>query len=141
MPSTMPIPRRPARAVALLTLTLLVSACAANRPVLYPDSRGAEQDVEDCMRLAKRSGADAGKAADVARDTAVGAAMGGAATGVYGAVRGYGDAGERAAAGAAAGASVGLIRGMVQAGQPPPAYKRYVERCLRERGHDVIGWN
>jgi hypothetical protein len=141
MSSTTPVPRATVVTAAFLTLMLLITACAANRPVLYPNSRGAEHDTEDCMRLARQSGANVGRTANVARDTAVGAAMGGAATGIYGAVRGYDDAGERAAAGAAAGASVGLIRGMVQAGQPKPAYRRYVERCLRERGYDVIGWN
>jgi hypothetical protein len=141
MPSTTSVPRVITVTAVVLTLTLLATACAANRPVLYPDSRGAEHDIEDCMRLARQGGANAGRAADVARDTALGAAMGGAATGVYGAVRGYGDAGERAVAGAAAGASVGLIRGMVRTSEPSPVYKRYVERCLRDRGHDVIGWN
>jgi len=126
---------------ALIAGVLIVGACAANRPVLYPTSRGAERDIADCIRLAREAGTGAGRGAQVARDTAVGAAVGGAATGVYGAVRGYGDAGERAAAGAAAGASAGLIRGLLRNSEPSPVYKGYVQRCLRERGYDVIGWN
>jgi hypothetical protein len=67
--------------------------------------------------------------------------MGAAAPGVYGAVRGYHDVGNRAAAGAAAGAAVGLIRGGVRASEPSSVFKGYVNRCLRERGYDVVGWN
>jgi hypothetical protein len=60
---------------------------------------------------------------------------------VYGAVRGESDIANRAAAGAAAGAAVGLIRGGVRASEPSDTLKRYVNRCLRERGYDVVGWN
>jgi len=67
--------------------------------------------------------------------------MGAAATGVYGAVRGYSDVGNRTAAGAAAGAAVGLVRGGVRANEPSEVFKGYVNRCLRDRGHDVIGWD
>jgi outer membrane lipoprotein SlyB len=124
------------------TLTgILLSGCGASRPVIYNGGTGANQDINDCMRLARQNGADAGKGASVARDTATGAAMGAAATGVYGAVRGYSDVGNRTAAGAAAGAAVGLIRGGVKASEPGATYKRYVNRCLSDRGHDVVGWN
>ncbi|MGB5734036.1 MAG: hypothetical protein WBM40_06305, partial [Thiohalocapsa sp.] len=70
-----------------------------------------------------------------------GAAMGAAATGIYGAVRGENDIGNRTAAGAAAGAAVGLIRSGVNASEPGSTYKGYVNRCLRQRGYDVVGWN
>jgi hypothetical protein len=128
-------------AAAALAALLLLNACSAGRPVLYPSGAGAQQDIDACMRLARQAGASDGRAGNIARDTAVGGAMGGVAGGVYGAVRGHSDAGERAAAAAAAGASVGLIRGLVRSGEPTPAYRRYVERCLRDRGHDVVGWN
>jgi hypothetical protein len=118
-----------------------VAGCASPRPVIYPDNRAAEQDIADCMQLARAGGADAGAGADVARTTATGAAVGAAATGVYGAVRGYDDVGARAGAGAAAGGAAGLIRGVVKASEPGDTYKRYVNRCLAERGHDVLGWN
>ncbi len=119
----------------------LLSGCSASRPVIYDGGPAAKQDVDDCMRLARQNGADAGKGSAVARDTATGAAMGAAATGVYGAVRGYSDVGNRAAAGAAAGAAVGLIRGGVKANEPGDAFKRYVNRCLSDRGYDIVGWN
>jgi len=125
---------------AVITASLL-SGCGASQPVIYDGGPAAKQDVDDCMRLARQNGADAAKGSAVARDTATGAAMGAAATGVYGAVRGYSDIGNRTAAGAAAGAAVGLIRGGVKASEPGDAFKRYVNRCLSDRGYDVVGWN
>ena len=115
--------------------------CAAGRPVVYQGGPNAQQEIDECMRLAKASGADAGKTGEVARDTATGAAIGGAVTGVYGAVRGYSDVGNRAVAGAAAGAAAGLIRGGVRASEPSDTFKGYVNRCLSDRGYHVIGWN
>lgn len=126
--------------LAVLAALSLVG-CAANRPVVYGGGLSVDRDIDECMRLARESGADAGKSRDVARSTALGAATGGAATGVYGAVRGYSDVGNRVAAGAAAGAAVGLIQGGVRASEPSSTFKGYVNRCLRDRGHDVIGWN
>jgi len=131
----------PTLLVASLLAGFLLSGCGASRPVIYNGGIGANQDIDDCMRLARKNGADAGKGAAVARNTATGAAMGAAATGVYGAVRGYSDVGNRTAAGAAAGAAVGLIRGGVKASEPGDTFKRYVNRCLSDRGHDVLGWN
>jgi hypothetical protein len=128
-----------------VVLSVLVGAslagCAANRPVVYESGPHAPQDIDDCMRLARESGADGSKGGDIARDTATGAAIGGAATGVYGAVRGYSDVGNRALAGAAAGAAAGLIRGGVRASEPSGTFKGYVNRCLRDRGYEVIGWD
>jgi hypothetical protein len=125
----------------LLTAVLVTTGCGATRPVVYQGGPAAKQDIDDCMRLARQGGADAGKGGKLVRDTATGAAMGAAATGVYGAVRGESDVGNRAAAGAAAGAAVGLIRGSVKASEPSGTFKNYVNRCLRQRGYDVVGWN
>jgi outer membrane lipoprotein SlyB len=122
-------------------LALYLSACGASRPVVYGGGEVSRAAIDDCERLARQAGAGGGAAGKIGRDTAIGAAAGGAATGIYGAVRGYPDAGERAVAGAAAGAAVGLIRGAVRTSEPTPTFKAYVNRCLRERGYDVVGWN
>ena len=79
------------------------------------------------------------KSSQIAAKTATGAAVGGASAGAWGLVRG--DAGERALAGAAAGAAGGLVSGSIQASQPSSVFKRFVERCMADRGYDVIGWN
>lgn len=134
-----------------LTLTLsalsLTGCSGTKQPVLYPDAyyrsvgdAAARSDVDDCMHLAEEFGAPVAGGKDIARDTAAGAAIGGAAAAAWGAVRNDGDVGNRALAGAAAGGAAGLVRGSLRAGTPSSTYKNFVNRCLRERGYDVIGW-
>jgi len=130
----------------LLLLALFGCASADTRPVLYPNSHlqsvgrsQAERDTDACLRLARQYGAEADKSSQVANKTATGAAVGGASAGAWGLVRG--DAAERALAGAAAGAAGGLVSGGIQASQPGTVFKRFVERCMADRGYDVIGWN
>jgi len=132
-------------AVGLVYAPFALAGCllvgCASKPVVYGGGTVAQADIDECSRLARQAGADSGRGREITKDTAVGAAMGGAATGVYGAVRGYSDVGNRTAAGAAAGGAVGLIRGATRASEPSDTFKRYVNRCLRERGYDVVGWN
>jgi hypothetical protein len=124
----------------LLSVVMLAAGCSA-QPVVYGGGDIAEADVEACKRLASAAGADSGKGRRALRKTAVGAAMGGAASGIWGSIRGERDVGNRAAAGAAAGAAVGLIGAVAEGSEPSGTYQAYVNRCLRERGHDVVGWN
>jgi hypothetical protein len=119
--------------------------CATQRPVLYPNAKYkqvgpevAQRDVDDCIRFAEQSGVSHSAGGKVARSGAEGAAVGGAAGAGAGAVRG--DVGERAATGAAAGAAAAATRGAIHSGEPGSVYKGFVQRCLRERGYDVIGW-
>ena len=73
------------------------------------------------------------------RQATGGAAVGGASAGAWGLVRGD-DAGERALAGMAAGAAAGTVRGAMDSGETSPVYKRFVQKCLSDRGYEVIGW-
>ena len=78
---------------------------------------------------------------DVAGSTAIGAGTGAAIGAVGGAVTG--NAGQGAALGAATGGTAGLLHGIFGAFQsrdPDPVYANFVDRCLRERGYDPIGW-
>jgi hypothetical protein len=115
--------------------------------VLYPNAHyeavgeaAARQDVNECMRRAREFGADSGKGKAIAKETVGGAAIGAASAAAWAAVRGS-DAAERAGAGAAAGGAAGLVSGALRSGEPSQIYKSFVQRCLRERGYDVIGWN
>jgi outer membrane lipoprotein SlyB len=115
------------------------------RPVLYPNvhtqqvSRAqADQDVAQCRELAHQY-VQSGAGREVAQDTALGGAGGAAVGAVAGAVSG-GSAGRGAAIGAATGATAGLFRGLFRRTAPDPTYKNFVDRCLRERGYEVIGW-
>jgi outer membrane lipoprotein SlyB len=133
--------------IALLFVALSSGffGCTAKRPVLYPNyhlttagQAAAEADIEYCLELARDYGAGAGKGEQIAKDTATGSAVGGATGAAVGAVAG--DFGKGAAAGAAGGAAGALTRSVIRSGDPDPIYRRFVEKCLREKGYEPIGW-
>lgn len=129
-----------------LVVVLLAIGCARSlSPVLYPNETlnragrdQAERDIAACRALADEW-VHGTATRDVARGTAVGGAAGAAVGAVGGAVSGRG-AGAGAAVGAATGATAGAIHGAVKQTEPTPVYRAYVERCLKDRGYDVIGW-
>jgi uncharacterized protein YcfJ len=134
--------------IALVPLTILLAmvGCSSTQsPVLYPNAHlrevgqeQAERDVHACRELASQNvPSAAGK--EVAKDTAVGAAGGAAVGAVAGAVSGHG-AGAGAAIGAATGGTAGAVHGAAKQTGPSPVYKNFVNRCLREKGYEVIGW-
>lgn len=135
------------RRVCIAICGLCLAACAAPKPILYPNAHyqqvgvaGAEQDIEQCSRMAKEAGAKPshGKTGQVAGSTVGGGAVGSAAGAVGGAVVGH--AGRGAMIGAASGATGGFLRGLFRRSPPSEAYKQFVSRCLRERGYDPVGW-
>jgi hypothetical protein len=129
-----------------LPLLLCIAAACAARPTLYPnehlESVGpvvAEQDVNDCLQLAKEYVQSGGTGADLATSTATGAVTGAAAGTVAGAIRG--GVGTGAGAGAAAGATAGLLHGLFRTqSRPKPVERQFVDKCLRDRGYHPIGW-
>ncbi len=125
---------------------LALGGCASSQsPVLYPNAKlkqvgreQADRDIAECRKLAGDY-VQSTAAKDVAKGTAVGGAAGAAIGAVGGAVSGRG-AGIGAAIGAATGATAGAAHGAVKQTEPSPVYKGYVDRCMRERGYEVIGW-
>lgn len=138
----------------LSAVTLLVMVgCASQRPVLYPNEQfkrdgnaTAEREINACLRQADDYvAADArmtngfqGTATSTASSATIGATTGA----VGGAIAGR--AGPSAAIGAAGGGAAaltqGLIHGLSSKPTPSPLYKDFVNRCLREKGYDLIGW-
>lgn len=138
----------------LLAITILLSACASPRPVLYPNYKletvgqeVAEVEIEECMALAEDAGATAsgsGQAGEIAKDTAERAGAGAAAGAAGGAIRGR--AGVGAAIGAASAAAYTFVKGGLRGlfggrSEPDRLHRSYVTRCLSDRGYDVIGWH
>jgi len=128
-----------------LILVALVWGCAAKRPVLYPNyqltmvgQEAAQADIDQCMALANEYGAATSASGEVAKDTASGAAVGGATGAAVGAV--LGDFGKGAAAGAAGGAAGALTRSVIRSGDQDPVFRSFVEKCLRDKGYEPIGW-
>ncbi len=129
----------------LLLALLILWGCADKRPVLYPNAHlkqvgeeAARRDVDECFRYAQESGAEGSKGTEIAKNTAGGAAMGGAVGAATGAV--LGNLGRGTAAGAAGGAAGGLVKGIFDSADPDPVFKNFVDRCLREKGYESIGW-
>jgi hypothetical protein len=131
--------------LVLIALAMGLAGCASQRPILYPNayltmvgSDAAEDDIAACMALARDYGAGRGTGGKVAKDTATGAAVGGATGAAVGGVLGH--LGKGAAAGSAGGAAGALTRSIIRSDDPDLVFRRFVERCLRDKGYEPIGW-
>ncbi len=131
-------------AMVLLAAGVAAGCATTQRPVLYPNAHlksvgdaAAQRDIDDCLRMAEGAGVAKSNNKVVQRG-AEGAAVGAAAAGVGTLIRG-GSVGEGAAAGAAVGGVAGAVHGAFRS-DLNPTYKNFVQRCLRDRGYDVIGW-
>ncbi len=142
------MPRLARVTAVVLTIVALGAGCAHSQgPVLYPNAKlkeagkaQADAEISACRSLADDYVSSGGaRAKEIGKDTAVGGVGGAAIGAVAGAVSG-GGAGRGAAIGAATGATAGAVHGTVKSAGPSPIYKGFVDRCLRERGYEVIGW-
>jgi len=137
--------------LVLLLIALAVLSCATPRPVLYPNEtlervgrEQAQRDIDECLARAKDDlgGSASSGAEDTAKRTAANTATGAATGAAVGAAVGRSAA--RGAAGGAAGAAAHtVVRSILHPrrhGRVDPVYERYVNRCLHDRGYDVIGW-
>ena len=133
--------------LACILAVLVISGCAGPRPILYPNEHfytvgqsSADRDIAACKMKAEEFGATtgAGKIGQAARGTAVGAGSGAAIGAVGGAIAG--SAGRGSAIGAATGATAGLVRSLFRSPKPSSTHVRFVNRCLRDRGYEVMGW-
>lgn len=128
-----------------ILILIFIGSCATRSvPVLYPNAYlksvskdQVEKDVEECERLADEYVAK-NPGGDVAGSTVAGGAAGAVVEGAGGAVTG--NVGLGAGVGSATGAAVGLIRGISKSSKPSPVYKNFVNRCLKEKGYEPIGW-
>jgi hypothetical protein len=134
------------RLIIVFLCMFIFVACATQRPVLYPNdilreegSEVAQAAIDDCMRLAAQYSAAGNNGSEIAQKTAENAVVGGASGAAAGAV--FGNAGKGAAAGAAGAGAATVTRGFLRSKKPDPVFRRFVERCLREKGYEPIGWN
>jgi outer membrane lipoprotein SlyB len=145
-------------ACAALLLALALAGCASHdadsassRPVLYPnaalnrvgDAQG-RMEANACMARAQAAGLNPTLASnEVGRRAGEGAATAGVASVVGALITGRGGEGilRAGAAGAAIGGSAGAVSGAFHNDRPNGIYRTFVQRCLNEKGFDVIGWN
>ena len=139
--------RLPLLKITFYISILALAACATQQPVIYPNAHYQQvgdaqlkQDVQMCMDQARAAGAsDGNKAGEVASTTAKSGAIGAASGAVGGAITG--SAGTGAAVGAASAATGGLLHSLFSDQKASLAFKRYVSRCLQDRGYEVSGWD
>ena len=135
-------------APAVVMLVMIAVGCAHSQsPVLYPNAKlkeagkdQADAEISACRSLADDYVSSGGATAkEIGKDTAAGGVGGAAVGAVAGAVSG-GGAGRGSAIGAATGATAGAVHGTYKSSGPSPVYKNFVNKCLHERGYEVIGW-
>ena len=125
---------------------LMFCGCAQQRPVLYPNkhlkqvgNEKGQADIDECMRLATEYGAKEDAGQRIGRNTAASAVVGAAAGAAIGAVFGS-NIGRAAGAGAAGAGAATFTRRAIDSDQPDPIFRRYVEKCLNEKGYETVGW-
>ena len=125
-----------------LAAVVLFAGCAAQRPVLYPTERlaqegaASEHDVSDCQHLADAN-VRSTLPTETVRETAIGGGIGAASGVVGGAI--FGSPGTGAAVGAASGATASLLGSLLRP-HTNATYQNYVSTCLSDRGYRVVGW-
>ena len=129
----------------LFIVPLMLTACAAKRPVLYPNAHlkeigqpKADQEIDDCISLANSYKAGGDKTREVAKDAGKAGIVGAATGAVIGAITG--DFGRGAAIGGAGAATAAMGSGLMRSDEPDPVFKQFVEQCLREKGFQSLGW-
>ena len=142
-----------ARLLRLVAVALLffigAAACAGPDPILRSNNRlllygrdAAEQEIEACREKTSRAGVPHGtsRSSNAATGGTLGVVAGaavGASTGLVGGPTGVAIG---AAAGAAIGGVLGFIAGTYKPLNPDPAFTASMERCLKEKGYEVSGW-
>jgi outer membrane lipoprotein SlyB len=145
------------RVAAVSLVGLVLAGCASNgfgsgsaQPVLYPNAAfnrvggaQAQNDVAACQARASAAGLRAEEGSQVAQRAGEGAAVAGVASAVGALVFGRGTDGMlRSGLGVAAiGGAAGATQAAVRGGRPNSLYRSFVQRCLAEKGFDVMGWN
>jgi outer membrane lipoprotein SlyB len=127
-----------------LVFSSILAGCASHGPVLYPNAHlktvgeeQAQRDIAGCQQMAGEY-VKSNPGGDVAKSTVVGGAGGAVVGAAVGAVTG--NFGQAVGAWAAGGAAGGLFYGLLRGSEPSPVHKGFVDRCLREKGYEPMGW-
>lgn len=129
------------KTIPLLALLIILSGCAS-KPVLYPNQKlksvgkeAPKQDIRYCEEEADEF-IESPRGKQILTGAGKGAAVGGAMGAVTGLLSG--DIVGGALFGGLLGGTAG---GVGEAISPDELERRYVTRCLQEKGYEVIGWD
>lgn len=127
--------------LAALAMALLLCSCSS-RPQLYPNQKykemgesASKEDIKLCMDEADKF-LESPRGKKMLKGAGTGAVVGSA----MGAVAGIfsGNVARGAVAGAAIGGAGGAAAGAMS---PDEVRQRYVNKCLADKGYEVIGWD
>jgi hypothetical protein len=135
------------RSLLPLCAALLLVGCASSSPIVYQQhpaggavSTRVAQDISQCRQRATAAVGTNARQATAAGEIGRIGAVGFVGTAVGSLVAGSADAWSRARAGAAGGAAGMATKLLLEWNEPDEVHQEYVQRCLKERGHDVLGW-
>jgi hypothetical protein len=133
------------QSLAILLSAALLGACATSAPVVVPtsaaDSARVARDSEQCRSQATAAvGLNGRNAGTVASSAGKAGTVGFVAGAVGGLVAGSKDVWQKARGAAAGGASGIATKVLLEWNEPDDVHQEYVERCMKKRGHDVLGW-
>ncbi|MBH0200046.1 MAG: hypothetical protein HP497_11615 [Nitrospira sp.] len=135
--------------VGLFVVVSFLAACAGPEPLLQSTKQlqlygreKARQEIDVCRRKVEAAGVSTGvhQTGNAATGAVLGMTLGGAVGASAGVVGGLPGVTIGAAAGAGLGLVIGLLGGTFKPLVPDPPYADAVEKCLREKGYEVSGW-
>ncbi len=137
---------------AILVLTMGLTACASTQPVIYSKKTDSivlnertRRDLGECSRRADvRVGRNGMKGTQgtkkVAQELGSTSAIAFVAAAAGSVVSHSKNAWERARGAAAGGAAGMATKLLLEWNEGDEVYQKYVENCLEDRGHEVLGW-
>lgn len=131
-----------------LAAVCVLSGCASMNPVVYPNKQAKEagseklkDDITKCQQMADESVGTGDRRTTIAKRVGLATAVGGAAGAAWGLVfGGASDALTRGGAGAAAGGTGSLVKDLLTMNEPDGVHQKFVEKCLKKKGYEVLGW-
>lgn len=135
--------------VVLFVMASFLSSCAGPEPLLRSNKQlqlygreKARQEIAVCRRKVEATGVGPGvhQTGNAATGAVLGVTLGGAVGASAGVIGGLPGVTIGAAAGAGLGLVIGLLGGTFKPLVPELSYSDAVEKCLREKGYEVSGW-
>lgn len=133
----------------MLVLASFLAACAAPEPMLRSNKKlqlygrqAAQEEVEACRQKIEQAGLTPGvrQSGNAATGAFLGGLLGSAVGASAGIIGGLPGVTIGAAAGGGLGMIVGLFGGTFKPLVPDPPYVDAFERCMKEKGYEVSGW-